>query len=139
MPHQCVRCGKLYQDGEVDVLKGCSCGARMFYFIKPEKMKELKKKSEEKAALSTEQRVQIEEDIYGLMGHEVDRDLPVILDFETIEVLKPGTYQLDLVKLFHDKEPLIYKLEDGKYFVDVIESFKKLRKPIQKQDSRSRK
>ena len=128
MPHQCVRCGKLYEDGEVDVIKGCNCGAKMFYFLKSEKFKDLRKKAEERAKLSAEDRVQVEEDIYDLMGNEIDRDKPVILDLESIDIVKPGTYHLDLVRLFGEAEPLIYKLEDGKYYVDVIESFKKLRK-----------
>ena len=74
-----------------------------------------------------EERGQIEEDVYDIIGDEIDRDKPVILDIESIEILKPGQYQLDLVKLFHEKQPLVYKLEDGKYFVDVIETFQRMR------------
>ncbi len=92
-----------------------------------EKLKELKEKPEAVLKLRPEEREQIEEDVYDIIGDEIDRDKPVILDFESIEVLKPGQYQLDLVKLFHEKEPLVYKLEDGKYFVDVIETFQRLR------------
>jgi len=109
------------------MLKGCTCGAKMFYFIKPEKFKLLKEKAEAAVKLSAEQRGQIEEDVYDIMGNEIDRDIPVVLDLESIEILQPGKYNLDLVKLFHEKEPLIYKLEDGKYFVDVVESFQRFR------------
>ena len=101
--------------------------AKMFYFIKSEKFKLLKEKSEAAIKLSQQEREQIEEDVYDIIGDEIDRDKPVILDIESIEILKPGTYQLDLVKLFHEKQPLVYKLEDGKYFVDVIETFQRLR------------
>jgi len=45
------------------------------------------------------------------------------LDIEAIRVLKPGQYELDLVHLFKG-EPLVYKLEEGKYVVDLIESLK---------------
>ncbi len=128
MPHQCVRCGMMYPDASNEILKGCSCGSKMFYFIKAEKLKELKEKPEAVIKLRPEEREQIEEDVYDIIGDEIDRDKPVILDFESIEVLKPGQYQLDLVKLFHEKEPLVYKLEDGKYFVDVIETFQRLRR-----------
>lgn len=129
MPHQCVRCGKLYADGELNVLQGCSCGAKMFYFLRANKYKEMQELAKKKEILSGDQREQIEQDVYDMMGNEIDRDKPVILDIESIEVLKPGQYNLDLVKLFQGESPLIYKLEDGKYFVDVIESFKKLRVP----------
>jgi len=127
MPHQCVRCGKLYEDAAKEIMKGCSCGAKMFYFLKAEKFKQLKEKSEVAIKLSAQEREQIEEDVYDIIGNEIDRDKPVILDLESIEILQPGKYNLDLVKLFHEKQPLVYKLEDGKYFVDVIETFQRLR------------
>jgi predicted nucleic acid-binding Zn-ribbon protein len=117
----------MYEDASSNILKGCSCGAKMFYFIKAEKLRELKEKPETVLKLRPEEREQIEEDVYDIIGNEIDRDKPVILDFESIEVLQPGKYQLDLVKLFHEKQPLVYKLEDGKYFVDVIETFQRLR------------
>ncbi|MBN2053188.1 hypothetical protein JW756_06820 [Candidatus Woesearchaeota archaeon] len=127
MPHQCVRCGTLYEDAAKEIIKGCSCGSRMFYFIKAEKFKQLKEKAEAAIKLTPEEREQIEEDVYDIIGNEIDRDKPVILDLESIEILQPGKYNLDLVKLFHEKQPLVYKLEDGKYFVDVIETFQRLR------------
>ena len=68
----------------------------------------------------------LEKDVYDLIGDEIDKEKPVVLDIESIEILKPGKYKLDLVKLFKTKEPLIYKLEDGKYMVDLVESFKKM-------------
>src|SRR4030042_2092107 len=126
MPHQCVRCGKMYEDASQEIIKGCSCGARMFYFIKAEKFKQLKERAEAAIKLTPEERGQIEEDVYDIIGDEIDREKPVILDIESIEILKPGQYNLDLVKLFHEKQPLVYKLEDGKYFVVVIETFKRL-------------
>ncbi len=125
MPHQCVRCNKFYGDGATEILKGCSCGAKMFYFIRPEKLKQIQEQ-QERAPLKEKEQVQIEKDVYDLIGDEIDKEKPVVLDIESIEILKPGKYKLDLVKLFKTKEPLIYKLEDGKYMVDLVESFKKM-------------
>ena len=125
MPHQCVRCGKMYDDGAEEILKGCSCGAKMFYYIRKEKLKEIQEK-QEREKLDIKEQEQIEKDVYDLIGDQIDKDKTVILDIESIEILKPGKYQLDLVKLFKAKEPLIYKLEDGKYMVDLVESFKKI-------------
>ncbi|MBU1198303.1 MAG: Zn-ribbon domain-containing protein [Nanoarchaeota archaeon] len=125
MPHQCVRCGKLYEDASEEILKGCSCGAKMFYFIRKEKLKQIQEQ-QEKEKLTLQEKEEIEKEVYDLIGDNIDMDKPVILDIESIEILKPGKYQLDLVKLFKAKEPLIYKLEDGKYMVDIVESFKKM-------------
>jgi len=62
-----------------------------------------------------------------LVGSEIDSDQPVVLDLEAIRVMRPGKYELDLVHLFKN-EPLIFKLEDGKYMIDLVTSFDKLRK-----------
>ena len=126
MPHQCVRCRKFYEDGSDELLRGCHCGGKLFFFIKQEQMKSLKE-MDKKISLSDGDKKQIEEDVFDLVGQEIDRDEPVVLDIEAIKVLQPGKYELDLVHLFKG-EPLIFKLEDGKYMIDLVQSFKKLKK-----------
>ena len=126
MPHQCVRCNTFYDDGATEILKGCSCGGRLFFFIKKDKLEEVKK-MHDKIKLSKKEKEQIEHDVFDLVGSEIDKDQPVVLDIEAIRVLKPGQYELDLVHLFKN-EPLIFKLEDGKYMIDIVESFEKFRK-----------
>ncbi len=35
MPHQCLKCGKIFEQGSSDLLKGCSkCGGNRFFFTK---------------------------------------------------------------------------------------------------------
>lgn len=120
MPHQCVRCGSFYDDGASEILKGCSCGGKLFFYVKKEKLKEVKEKT---VKLSTEQKEEIEKDVFELVGSDLDKSEPVVLDFEAIRVLKPGKYELDLVHLFKD-EPLIFKLDDGKYMIDLLATMK---------------
>jgi len=126
MPHQCVRCNIFYEDGAQELLKGCGCGGRLFFFIKKEKIEDMKKLAED-SNLTQKDKEQIEQDIFDLVGSEIDRDQPVILDLEAIRVMRPGKYELDLVHLFK-KEPLIFKLEDGKYMIDLVQSFQKFKK-----------
>ena len=126
MPHQCVRCNTFYDDGAQELLKGCSCSGKLFFFIKKEKMNELKKLTEE-INLSSKDKEQIEQDVFDLVGSEIDKDQPVILDLEAIRVMRPGKYELDLVHLFKN-EPLIFKLEEGKYMIDLVQSFERFRK-----------
>lgn len=127
MPHQCVKCGTFYEDGSNDILTGCSnCGGKLFFYVKKGKEELMREKAP--VELSNEERAQIEEDVYDIIGNEIDRDKPIVLDVESIKIMKPGKYELDLVNLFKDKEPLVYRLEDGKYMVDLIETFKKMRK-----------
>ncbi len=124
MPHQCVRCNKIYEDGNNAILEGCECGAKLFFFIKKERLEEVKNQT---AELTQKEKEEIENDIFDLVGSEIDREQPVILDFESIRILKPGKYELDLVNLFK-KDPLIFKLEEGKYMIDLISTFKNLKK-----------
>ncbi len=122
MPHQCVRCGTLYEDGAKEILQGCSCGARLFFFISKNKLK----RAEEIKKLSKQEKKEIEKDVMSLIDVEKQKDKPIILDLESVNISKPGKYELDIVRLFK-KEPLIFKLEEGKYVIDLPESFKKLK------------
>ena len=122
MPHRCVNCGTLYDDGASEILKGCSCGAKLFLFVK--------KKDNENAEeiienLTKKEKQQIQKDVYDIIGVKEQKDVPIILDLESIKIKKPGQFELDLVNLFNKKNPLIYKLEEGKYVIDLAESFMK--------------
>lgn len=118
MPHQCVKCGTMYDDGSGEILQGCNCGGKLFFYIKKTHLE----RKEEIINLSKKEKEQIEKDVYDIVGNQIDTEKPIVLDIETIKILKPGKYEIDLVSLF-GKQPLIYRLEEGKYMVDLIESF----------------
>lgn len=123
MPHQCVKCGVLHGDASSAILKGCtSCGGKLFFYVKENDLHRAKERSFD---LSKKEKEQMEQDVYDIIGSDIDKELPVVLDFESINIIAPGKYELDLVNLFKKKQPLIYKLEDGKYMIDLIETFKK--------------
>ena len=124
MPHQCVRCNKFYEDGAKEILKGCLCGARLFFYIKKERLKESKKITEK---LTKEEKKEVEKDVLDLVDLDMAKEKPIVLDLESIKIMKPGKYELDLVRMFKG-DPLIFKLEEGKYIIDIPESFKKIKK-----------
>jgi hypothetical protein len=121
MPHQCVRCNTFYNDGSIEILRGCKCGSKLFFFVKEEYMEKAKKAN---AQLTPEQKVQIEEDVYDLIGAEKETE-PVVLDFESVRVTEPGKFELDLVQLFNKEYPVVFKLEEGKYMIDIPETFQR--------------
>ena len=123
MPHQCVRCNTFYEDSASEILNGCSCGGKLFFYVKKEKMEQAK---QELPKLTKKEREEVEKDVFELVGSEADEEKPVILDFESIRVLKPGKYELDIVSLFRN-EPVIIKAEEGKYMIDLPSVFKKKR------------
>src|SRR3989338_1428398 len=117
--HQCVKCNTFYEDGSATLFKGCEkCGGKFFFFINKKAIEKAKQITQD---LTIEQKKEIEEDVLEILG-ERDDDLPVVLDLETINILEPGKYELDLVDIFKGK-PLIYRLEEGKYIIDIASSF----------------
>lgn len=123
MPYKCVHCSEVYLDGSNEVLQGCSkCHHKFFFYIKSEKLKEIQENKEIEPILTTNEKKQVEEDIRDIAGIE-DNDKPVFLDFESIKVVKPGKYLLDLGKLFSSNKPQIYQLEDGKYIINLLSKF----------------
>ena len=126
MPHQCVRCNTFHDDGAKEIIKGCSCGSKLFFFISKANMKKAHSMTKD---LSVKDKDQIEQDVYDLIGSQKNTDEPVVLDLESINVLKPGKFEIDVVQLFQKDNPLIYKLSEGKYMIDLAETFKeKLKK-----------
>src|SRR3990167_6522338 len=123
MPHQCVRCGHLYGDADGTVLSGCSCGSKLFFYVRKDALERAKQVQEN---LTDEEKTQIAEDVLDLVAGQEDtrRDIndPIVLDFESINISKPGKYEIDIVHLFSG-QPLVYKMEDGKYMIDVAGSF----------------
>ncbi|MCK4669618.1 MAG: hypothetical protein KAT43_00320 [Nanoarchaeota archaeon] len=118
MPHQCVRCNTLYDDGANELLAGCSCGAKLFFYVRKDNISTIKKTTER---LTKKEIKRIEQDVREMVGTD-GGESPVILDFESIRIPKQGQYHLDLVHLFKG-EPLVYRLEDGKYIIDIPSSF----------------
>ena len=137
MPHQCTRCGELYPDAAAELLKGCVCGSKFFYYIKQERFDELNRINNQEIQetlfeLDRADKVQIEKDIREITGLDEEPDKPVILDLESVRVIKPGKFEIDIVNLFSKKRPLIYKLGEGKYIIDLSSSVKASKAEIDK-------
>lgn len=109
----------MYDDGSQEILSGCSeCGKKFFFYIRKDQLDKIKINAEENVDLSSEEKVQVEQDVREIAGI-ADEETPVFLDFESVKVIQSGKYLLDLGKLFAQNKPKVYKLEDGKYIVDL--------------------
>ena len=125
MPHQCVHCGKLYEVASKELLEGCSCGSHFFFFIKKEHLEALRERKLPTIELGEEEKIRVEKDVREMIGAE-NEDVPIILDLESVKVLSPGKFEIDVVNLFNEKRPLIYKLEEGKYIIDLASTLRKV-------------
>ncbi len=121
MPHQCVHCGEFYPAGSIELLTGCKkCGGHFFFYVKDEQVQKIK---ENPIEIPQTDKVRIEKDIRDIAGI-IEEDAPVILDIESIRVTGEGKFEIDLVKLFAKERPLVYKLEEGKYIIDIASTLK---------------
>lgn len=116
MPHQCVHCSEIYPMGSKELLEGCGkCKRRFFFYIRDDQLDKIKEKPLE---IPQEEKKHIEKDIRDMAGI-TDEKAPVILDIESIRVLKEGKFEIDVVNLFKKGRPLVYRLEEGKYIIDL--------------------
>lgn len=74
--------------------------------------------------LSVADKKKVEEDVREMIGVK-DEQIPVILDLESVKVIGPGKFVIDVVNLFRKDRPLIYKLEEGKYVIDLASTLQK--------------
>lgn len=116
MAHQCVHCSKIYPNAAKELLDGCECGSHFFFYIRDEYLEKLKTPVE--VEFKEAEKKDIEQEVREMIGVE-DEDTPVILDLESIRILGPGKFEIDVVSLFNRNKPLIYKLEEGKYIIDL--------------------
>ena len=98
---------------------GCTCGSKFFFYIKQEKLQQLQQPNTNGVELTLEEKQHMEEEIREIAGMHDQPETPVFLDFESVKILKPGKYVIDVEKLFSRNKPQIYQLEDGKYIVDL--------------------
>jgi len=131
--HQCVHCGKIYPAGSKELLEGCSsCKSHFFFYIRDEQLERMK---ETLIEIPIKDKEQVEKDIREMAGI-VDEEAPVILDIESVRVTGDGKFEIDLVNVFNKKRPLVYKIEEGKYIIDLastlqqnVKDLKEIRNP----------
>ena len=119
MPHQCVHCSKIIEVGSKEILEGCgSCGGKFFFYIRDEQVARIKESKEVPIPeFNTVDKKKVEEDVRAILKIE-DDEKPVILDLESVRVLNPGQFEIDIVSLMN-RRPIVFKLSEGKYIIDI--------------------
>jgi len=107
--------------GSQELLEGCAdCGGHFYFYIRDEQLEKLK---ENPIEIPEEEKIVIEKDIREMAGITEEK-APVILDIESVRVTGEGKFEIDIVNLFRKDRPLIYKLEEGKYIIDLASTLK---------------
>jgi predicted nucleic acid-binding Zn-ribbon protein len=139
MPHRCTRCGTIFEDGDSVILSGCpSCGWNKFLYVK----KELEVENQGRAALE-EQKLDLEASLdeivrnidEALASEEKDKEQQSETEnkteeerVESVRILGPGSYELNLDSLLERKELVMAIREEGSYALHLPSVFNQQKK-----------
>lgn len=97
--HQCVHCNSQYGDDNKELLSGCACGSKFFFYVR------------EEVSLSNEQKAILES-----VAQEHEDEEPSVISLEAIRV-EGDEFTIDLDKLFSENI-VITKIDDA-YLIDI--------------------
>ncbi len=122
MPHKCTQCGREFEDGSTKILKGCpSCGGKKFLYIREAERHDdvLKEKTIDEIARDTG------EDVLEVKQDRRKEEIEVFERIESIRIIGPGSYELNIEKLARSDEVVVGLEKEGKYVVDILSMAKK--------------
>jgi len=117
MPHKCTKCGREYQDGSTEILKGCgSCGGKKFLYIREAEINKdvLEEKSIEEIALESK------EEILEVIDPKAKKEVEMYDRVETIRIVSPGTYEINIEKMAKSDERIVSVGTEGNYIIDLM-------------------
>ncbi|MGB3906985.1 MAG: Zn-ribbon domain-containing protein [Methanomethylovorans sp.] len=141
MSHKCTRCGELFVDGASVILSGCpSCGWNKFLYVKdPEEEHQISENADHETLDEThkqetpaEKLIKEIDEIIGIEKQErsvIEEDGDRV---ESVRILGPGSYELNLDSLLQRKEIIMAIKEDGTYALHLPSVFKSERKEKKK-------
>lgn len=115
MPHKCVQCGRDYKDASPVILRGCeSCGGRKFLYVGENDRNRdiLLEQSAEALAKEAPDQVLV-------VSTEQDGKTESLDRIESIRIISPGTYELNIEKLANSDERVVGIGTDGNYLLDL--------------------
>jgi predicted nucleic acid-binding Zn-ribbon protein len=119
MPHKCTKCGREYKDGSTEILRGCaSCGGKKFLYVKEAEINRdvLEEKSiEEIADESKEEVLEVVE-----QPTTTKKEVEMYDRVETIRIVSPGSYELNLEKMAQSDERIVSVGTEGSYIIDLM-------------------
>ena len=117
MPHKCTKCGREYKAGSTEILKGCaSCGGKKFLYVKDT---EINKDVLEEKSIS-EIADESHEDILEIIEPKKREQVEMYDRVETIRIVSPGTYELNLEKMAQSDQRIVSVGKEGNYIIDLM-------------------
>ncbi len=133
MPHRCTRCGTVFEDGDAAILSGCpNCGWNKFLYVrKGEETRENQDMpAEEVQKLDLESSFdEVVRNIDEALASEEENEEEKEAEkehkerVESVRILGPGSYELNLDSLFGRKELVMAIKEEGSYALHLPSVF----------------
>ncbi len=131
MPHKCTRCESLFKDGAAIILNGCpKCGWNKFLYVKDENTAPTAPVGPIPEAAS-----KFIKEVDDLLGNrhpelkpeskEATKPEEIGERVESVRILSPGSYELNLESLLEREEIVMALKEDGTYIVHLPSVFQK--------------
>jgi len=118
MPHKCTKCGREYKDGSTEILKGCgSCGNKKFLYVKEEQIHEDVLDEKPISEIAEESKEEILEIVEPKKGK---KEIEMYDRVETIRIVSPGSYELNLEKMAESDERIVSVGKEGSYIIDLM-------------------
>lgn len=153
MPHQCTECGHTFEDGSKEMLSGCpECGGNKFQFLPegattadpdpdlaadpdPNSEQYSDSPAHEDSAQADARSSVVDADELPDRADDPSEsgetpDLAQLREelndqFESIRIVDHGQYELNLMELYRREEFIIALQENGRYVIEVPESFRR--------------
>lgn len=143
MPHRCTKCGTLFENGDAVILKGCpNCGWNKFLYVRKEDTAPeskarpvLKEKRSDpcsqldEVVKNIDEALASEENSQESMGDGLGEGINTLVEVdeervESVRILGPGSYELNLTSLFEREELVMAIKEEGSYALHLPSVFK---------------
>jgi len=133
MPHKCTRCENIFRDGAAIILNGCpKCGWNKFLYVKDEYATDQQVVSSDAIPPAATQFIKEVDELLG------NKPAPVVKEskeekkneeigerVESVRILSPGQYELNLDSIMKRDEIVMALKEDGTYIVHLPSVFQK--------------
>jgi len=128
MPHKCTRCENIFTDGAVEILNGCpNCGWNKFLYVREEPeappsdtVADGVEREPAKKFLKEIDEFMVD---HGIEEKETVQQEPDEDRIESVRIMGPGSYELNLDALLERKEIIMAMKEDGTYMVHLPSVF----------------
>lgn len=138
MPHKCTKCESVFRDGAAIILNGCpKCGWNKFLYVRDETTP-LPEKTQMPAGSIPPAASKFIKEIDELLGNKSIPPQPVQKELkvetkpeevgervESVRILSPGSYELNLDSIMKRDEIVMALKEDGTYIVHLPSIFQK--------------